>query len=285
VGRDGELNRLICISEKQKYFLQTGLDSEITERMTDLAVGCALVRDILPGHMNGNPIKPDQHCMIKFAVHAPYKHRQIMDTASMPGLPTKRRRAIAAASILATLVVMATALSPASAAAPRVLADALPPGHPSCHARMFDAAELAAHPDRRVAAITIERAARDLAAERKWGALEQFDGTPVVSATLRVRLRGDPVTHSARLACFEADDGVLVCETPACVGGEIHLAGGGRGAISVAIGGALKSGRFVGHYIHLDESCEGRPGGPIVLESGDDDRLFSLAAAPKQACQ
>jgi hypothetical protein len=47
----------------------------------------------------------------------------------------------------------------------------------------------------------------------------------------------------------------------------------------------LKSGRFIGHYIHLDESCEGRVGGPIVLESGDDDRLFSLAPAPKEACR
>ena len=206
------------------------------------------------------------------------------DTASMPGSLTERLRSIGATSILATLVVMATVPRPASAAPPRLLADVMPSGHPSCHARAFDAAELAAHPDRRVAAISIERTASDLAAERKWGALEQFDGTPVVSATLRVRLRGDPVTHSARLACFEDDD-VLVCETPACVGGEIYLSGGGRGAISVSIGGTLKSGRFIGHFIHLDKSCEGRAGGPIVLESGDDERLFSLAAAPKQACQ
>jgi hypothetical protein len=213
-----------------------------------------------------------------------YRHRQIMDTASMPGLLTERRRAIAATSVLATLLVMATVLSPASAA-PRLLADALPPGHPSCHAQAFDAAELAAHPDRRVAAISIERTARDLAAERKWGAFEQFDGTPVVSATLRVRLRGDPVTHSARLACYEGDDGTLVCESPACVGGEIHLGSGDRGTIAVSIGGSLKSGRFIGHYIHLDESCEGRAGGGIVLESGNDDRRFSMAAAPKQACQ
>ena len=202
----------------------------------------------------------------------------------MPGSLTERLRSIGATSITAALVVMAAVPRPVSAAPPHLLADAMPRGHPSCHARALDAAEFAAHPDRRVAAISIERTASDLAAERKWGALEQFDGTPVVSATLRVRLRGDPVTHSARLACFE-DDGVLVCETPACVGGEIHLSGGGRGAISVSIGGTLKSGRFIGHFIHLDESCEGRPGGPIVLESGDDERLFSLAAAPKQACQ
>jgi len=186
-------------------------------------------------------------------------------------------------SILA-LAVMTTALSPALAA-PRVLSDALPPGHPSCHASVRDAAELAAHPDRRVAAISFERTTRDLAAERKWGKLEQFDGTPVVSATLRVRLRGDPVTHSARLECAEDDDGALLCTTPVCVGGEIHIAGEGRGAIAVAVGGKLKSGRFIGHYLHLDESCEGRAGGPIVLESGDDDRSFSLAAAAKEKCQ
>jgi hypothetical protein len=209
----------------------------------------------------------------------------MVDTASMPGCLTERLRSIGATSILATLVVIATVLPPTSAAEPRLLADALPPGHPSCHARVFGAVELAAHPDRRVASIALERTARDLAAERKWGALEQFDATPVVSATLRVRLRGDPLTHSARLACIEGDAGSLVCTSPACVGGEIHIAGGGRGAIAVSIGGALKSGRFIGHYIHLDESCEGRVGGPIVLESGDDDRLFSLAAAPKEACQ
>jgi hypothetical protein len=172
-----------------------------------------------------------------------------------------------------------------SAAAPRLLADALPPAHPSCHRQAFDAAELAAHPDRRVTAISIERTAPDLAAERKWGALEQFDGTPVVSATLRIRLRGDPVAHSARLACYEGDDGTLICENPACVGGEIHLGSGDRGSIAVSIGGTLKTGRFIGHYIHLDESCEGRAGGAIVLESGDDDRRFSLAPARKAACQ
>jgi hypothetical protein len=179
---------------------------------------------------------------------------------------------------------MATMPSPVSAAPPRLLAGALPPGHPSCHAQVVDAAELAAHPARRVAAISIERSAPDLAAERKWGALEQFDGTPVVSAALRVRLRGDPVTHSAHLACFEDDD-ALVCESRACIGGEIYLRGAKGAAIAVSIGGTLNSGRFIGHFIHLDESCEGRPGGPIVLESGDDDRLFTLAPAPKQACQ
>src|SRR4051812_8965182 len=116
-------------------------------------------------------------------------------------------------SILA-LAAVAAALSPAQAA-PRVLADALPPGKASCHAHVSDAAELASQPNRRVAAMSFERSARDLAAERKWGKLEQFDGTPVVSATLRVRLRGDPVTHSALLECAEDDDGALLCTNPA----------------------------------------------------------------------
>jgi hypothetical protein len=209
----------------------------------------------------------------------------MMDTASMPSCLTKRLRPIGATSILAALVLMAMVPLPASAAEPRPLADALPPRHPSCHARVFDAAELAAHPDRRVAAIALERNPRDLAAERKWGAFEQFDDTPVVSATLRLRLRGDPVMHAARLECVEGDEGVLVCTSPACAGGEIRIAGAARGEIAVSIGGTLKSGAFIGHYIHLDDSCEGRVGGPIVLESGDEDRRFSLAAAPKAACQ
>jgi hypothetical protein len=207
------------------------------------------------------------------------------DTASMPDCRTQRPLSFGATSILTALVLMTTMSPPPSAAAPRLLADALPPGHPSCHARVFGAAELAGHPDRRVATIALERTARDLAAERKWGALEQFDDTPVVSATLRVRLRGDPVTHSAHLTCIEGEEGSLVCTSPACVGGEIRIGGEGRGAIAVSIGGTLKSGGFIGHYIHLDESCEGRVGGPVVLESGDDDRLFSLAAAPREACR
>jgi hypothetical protein len=185
---------------------------------------------------------------------------------------------------LGILALIVTALSPARAE-PRVLADALPPGKASCHAHVPDAAELAAHPERRVTTISFERTARDLAAERKWGKLEQFDGTPEISATLRVHLRGDPVAHSARLECARDDNGALLCTNPTCVGGEIHIAGEGRGAIAVSVGGKLKSGRFIGHYIHLDESCEGRAGGPIVLESGEDDRSFSLAPAPKQACQ
>jgi hypothetical protein len=125
----------------------------------------------------------------------------MVDTESMPGRLTQRLRSIGATSILAALVVMATVRSPTSAAEPRLLADALPPGHPSCHARVFSAAELAAHPDRRVTAITLERTAGDLAAERKWGALEQFNDTPVVSATLRVRQSDGPVPLRTALAC------------------------------------------------------------------------------------
>jgi hypothetical protein len=207
------------------------------------------------------------------------------DTASMPCCLSERLRSVRATRILTTLVVMTAVQSAASAAEPRSLADALPPGHPSCHAHVFDAAELAAHPDRRVAAIALERSARDLAAERRWGKVEQFDDTPVVSAALRLRLRADPVMHSARLECVEGDEGLLVCTSPACAGGEIRIGGGGRNEIAVSIGGMLKIGRFVGHYIHLDDSCEGGAGGGIVLESGEDDRLFSLAAAPKAACQ
>jgi hypothetical protein len=198
-------------------------------------------------------------------------------------LETARLRSLGATSILAAQVIMAGV--PSSMAAPRLLADALRPGHASCHARAFDAAELAAHPDRRVTAISLERTAADLAAERKWGAVEQFDDTPVVSATLRVRLRGDSVTHSARLECIEGDEGALVCMNPTCDGGEVRITGEGRGAIAISVGGTLKSGRFVGHYIHLDKSCEGRAGGPIVLESGDGDHSFSLAPAPKEACR
>jgi hypothetical protein len=214
----------------------------------------------------------------------------MVDTASMPGCLTERLRflgatRIPAALVVITLVILATALPPTSAAAQRLLADAFSPRHPSCHARVFGAAEFAARKDRRVATIALERAAPDLAAERKWAALEQFDDTPIVSATLRVRLRGDPLTHSARLVCIAADDGSLVCTSPVCAGGEIRIAGEGQGAIAVTIGGTLKSGRFIGHYIHLDESCEGRVGGPLVLESGDDDRRFSLAPAPKEACR
>jgi hypothetical protein len=186
---------------------------------------------------------------------------------------------------LAILATLAALPSPTVAAPPRPLADALPPGHPSCHANESGADELAAHPNRRVTAISLERTARDLAAERKWGKIEQFDDTPIVSATLRVRLRGDPLTHSARLECIQGEENAIICLSSACDGGQIRVEGEGRGAIAISVGGTLKSGRFIGHYIHLDESCEGRAGGPFVLESGEDDRRFSLPPAPKETCR
>jgi hypothetical protein len=187
--------------------------------------------------------------------------------------------------VLAPLVVLATLPSPTFATEQRALAGALPPGKSSCHARVFDVAALAAQPNRRVTAISFERTAGDLAAERKWGKHEQFDDTPVVSATLRLRLRGDPVSHSARLECVEGEKDSLVCTTPACDTGQIRIAGEDRGALAVLVGGKLISGRFIGHYIHLDDSCEGRAGGPVALESGEDDSVFSLAPAPKEACR
>jgi hypothetical protein len=202
----------------------------------------------------------------------------------MAGLPPKSECSVPATRIAAALVIIATA-PPTSAALERPLADALPAGRASCHARVFAAAELNAQPGRRVEAIAIERSARDVAAGRKWSKLEEFDGTAIVSATVRVRFRADPVTHSARLECFRGDGDSLVCENRVCAGGELRIGGDGRGAIKVSIGGTLKSGRFIGHYIHLDDSCEGRAGGPLVLESGDDERSFSLAAAPKEACR
>jgi hypothetical protein len=205
----------------------------------------------------------------------------------MPRRLTETPRSIpmTCVAVVAILAVITAAPSPTLAETQRELAGVLPPSHPSCHARVFDAAELTAHPGQRVAAIAFERTESDLAAERKWGKLEQFDGTPVVSATLRVRLRGDPVPHAAHLECAEGDKGSLVCTSPSCDGGQIRLAGEGRGPLTVLVGGALKSGRFIGHYIDLDDSCEGRAGGPVVLESGHDDRTFSLPPAAKEACR
>jgi hypothetical protein len=205
----------------------------------------------------------------------------------MPDCQTARMSAIAATAALAAFVGIATAPPSVSQALERPLAGALVAGSPSCHARAFTAEEQAARPGRRVATIAIERAARDVAAERKWGAHEERDGTPIVSATLRLRFRGDPVTHAEPLECFRGvdDSTALVCESRTCLGGEVRLRNEANGAIALSVGGALKSGRFIGHYIHLDGSCEGRAGGPLVLESGEDDRLFSLAAAPKEACR
>src|SRR5262245_38756446 len=153
----------------------------------------------------------------------------------MPGFLTKRVRSVPAARIVAALVVIATAPTMTAAALERPLADALSPRHPSCHAHVFAATELAAQPGRRVEAIAIERSARDVAAERKWSKREEYDGMVIVFATLRVRFRGDKVTHSARLECYRDNGNVLVCETPACIGGELRISGEGRGTIKVSI--------------------------------------------------
>lgn len=186
------------------------------------------------------------------------------------------------ATCLAVAALLVAMLQPSiAAAAARLLGDALPAGHASCHARVLSAAEKA-DPARPIVSLAIERTAPNLAAERKWAALEQFDDTPIVSATLRVRLRNDPATHTARLECTAGDDGALVCTTPACAGGEIRITPEGVAGLAVSVGGRLKSGRFIRHYIHLDDSCERAT--PVVLEA-EDERPFSLATAPKEACR
>jgi hypothetical protein len=212
----------------------------------------------------------------------------MVDNASMPGCLTVTLRSLGATGVFASLVVMATVSSPTSAAAAGGLADAFSPRHASCHAGVSDPVEMPARAERRVKTIALERTALNVAAERKWAALEQFDDTPVVSATLRVRFRGESIAHSAhsaQLACTRSGENSLVCTNPACAGGEVRITGEGLGRISLTIGGTLKNGSFIGHHIHLDESCEGRAGGPLVLESGDDNRRFSLAPAPKEACR
>src|SRR5690349_14988758 len=105
-------------------------------------------------------------------------------------------------TLACTVALIALAASPAQAQQ-RPLANALPAGHPSCHAKVLDAAERA-DPNRRIVSMALERTANDVATERKWSKLEEFDGTPLVSATLRVRLRADAATHTVRLECARA---------------------------------------------------------------------------------
>lgn len=179
---------------------------------------------------------------------------------------------------------LAALVSPAHAL-DRPLAGALPFGHASCHARVLDAGERA-DPNRRIVSMALDRTAADVATERKWSKLEEFDGTPLISATLRLRLKGDPATHAVRLECARnLGDNGLTCTTPACAGGEVGFAAEGLSGVAISIGGKLKSGRFVPHYIHLDNSCEGRSGGPLLLEQAEGERSFVLAAAPKEACR
>jgi hypothetical protein len=188
----------------------------------------------------------------------------------------------------ATVALAALAIAmtwPGLASAAEWYESTLPVKNPTCHAHVFTADELAAHPDQKVTAISVQRIAGDLATERKWHALEQFDGTPVISATLRVHLRNDPASHSARLECTTDDDNNLICSTPSCPGGQIQIASGAQHTLNVSVGGTLKSGQFIAHYLHLDDSCEGHPGGPIVLESGSDDHQFSLTPAAAENCK
>lgn len=190
---------------------------------------------------------------------------------------TPRLRAFGAACLLVGLVMAQPAF-----AASRLLADALPPNHASCHARVIPQAERN-DPERRIVSLAIERNAQHIASEKKWATYEQFDDTPIVSATLRVRFKNDPATHTARLACVGGDDGALVCTTPACAGGEIRILGEGVAGLAIAVGGKLKNGRFIRHYLHLDDSCEARS--LVVLEAAGDEKAYSLASAPKEACR
>jgi hypothetical protein len=158
----------------------------------------------------------------------------------------------------------------------------VPQNRPTCHARVYDAAHLAAHPKQRVVAISFERRAREIAAEKVF--IESGEMTEeIIAATLRVRLRGDRTSHVVRLECEGARNGARYCEAPACQGGEIGVMPDGARAIRLSLGGKLRNGSFVAHYIHLDESCDGAR--PAVLEPGEDDRAFVLPVAPAEACQ
>ena len=157
-----------------------------------------------------------------------------------------------------------------------------PQNRPTCHARVYDAAHLAAHPKQRVVAISFERRAREIAAEKVF--IESGEMTEeIIAATMRVRLRGDRTSHVVRLECEGARNGARYCEAPACQGGEIGVMPDRARAIRLSLGGKLRNGSFVAHYIHLDESCDGAR--PAVLEPGEDDRAFVLPVAPAEACQ
>jgi hypothetical protein len=157
-----------------------------------------------------------------------------------------------------------------------------PQNRPTCHARVYDAAHLAAHPKQRIAAISFERRAREIAAEKVFIASGEMT-EEIIAATLRVRLRGDRTTHVVRLECEGVRNGARYCEAPACQGGEIGVMPDGARAIRLSVGGKLRGGSFVPHYIHLDDSCDASR--PVVLESGDDDHAFVLPVAPAKACQ
>jgi hypothetical protein len=157
-----------------------------------------------------------------------------------------------------------------------------PQNRPTCHARVYDAAHLAAHPKQRVAAISFERRTREIAAEKVFIASGEMT-EEIIAATMRVRLRGERTSHVVRLECEGARNGARYCEAPVCPGGEIGVMPDGVRAIRLSLGGRLRSGGFVAHYIHLDDSCDGAR--PTVLDSGDDDHDFLLPAAPAVACK
>ena len=174
------------------------------------------------------------------------------------------------------------ALSVSATAFAQTADKTFPQNRPTCHSRVYDAAHLAAHPKQRVVAISFERRAREIATEKVF--IESGEMTEeIIAATLRVRLRGDRTSHVVRLECEGARNGARYCEAPACQGGEIGVTPDGARAIRLSLGGKLRNGSFVAHYIHLDESCDGAR--PAVLESGEDDRAFVLPVAAAGACQ
>jgi hypothetical protein len=161
--------------------------------------------------------------------------------------------------------------------------EALPRERPSCHARVYDGAHLAGRPKQLVVAISFERAVREIAQEKQWHDSAGPDDSEV-AATLRVRFRGRGKVHTARLVC-DGDRGKdLQCGVATCGGGRIRV-DVENDAIRIMVGGTLKNGAFIPHYIHLDESCDAAADRQIVLESGADDRVFVLPAARTEACR
>jgi hypothetical protein len=169
-----------------------------------------------------------------------------------------------------------------TAAAAQTIDKTFPQNRPTCHARVYDAAHLAAHPKQRVAAISFERSAREIAAEKVFIANGEMT-EEIIAATLRVRLRGDRRSHVVQLECEGARNGARYCEVPACPGGEIGVMPDGARAIRLSLGGKLRNLGFIAHYIRLSEACDGVQ--PAVLESGDDDHEFLLTAAAAETCK
>jgi hypothetical protein len=194
----------------------------------------------------------------------------------MTEAPDRRR------AVIRTLApVGLAALFMTTAAAAQTIDKTFPQNRPTCHARVYDAAHLAAHPKQRVVAISFERHTREIAAEKVFIASGEMT-EEIIAATLRVRLRGDRTSYVARLECEGARNGARYCEVPACPGGEIGVMPDGARAIRLSLGGKLRNGIFVAHYLHL-MACEGAQ--PAVLESGEDDHEFLLTAAPAKACK